>query len=323
MKVSLLSGTENPLATLWHVWHSSRNNEPVEPEAVAKTAERMKSDATFEEEVVSLFRKVIASGIPVAESIQFVFLLEGIPISLREQLVRHRVGVKVGERLGVDMIPDLAASTWWSQSMRVLEMGEFAQRGEYFVPESILQDQGRMGVYDVAMQEAEQAYQRLVEKGVPLEDARNVLPLGVTHRLTWALNLGALKHIVGKRGCWILQLGIWEPVIVGMVEQLATRVHPAFRELIDPPCFHAGKWDGCKFRLDNQYRFEGKDPLPPCTLWASKHREELLQLQSKDWCLVGKHLVAKHDDERGEELDNMENKYRQLWQREPLTGEKL
>jgi len=251
-KVTLLSWTKDPLRTLWKIWICSREQVSLEsmhiPEADGEQL---------------LFQRIVDSDIPVAEHISFTFLLEGVSIALREQLVRHRIGCKVGDNFGVDIIPELSSSTFWAQSMRILDMSSF----EYEIPDSVV-EAGQEVYFKNAMARARNFYSYLVGRGVPLEDARMVIPLAATHRITWTLNLASIARILKKRGCWILQLGLWEPVIRGIVEGLATKIDPCFRQLIRPPC-----WDSkdCCFKLDNEQRLNGNDPLPFCPLWCRFH----------------------------------------------------
>lgn len=298
-KVTLISHTDDPIGTIYKLWEASRGNrslEEIEEDLLEKNSPK----------VFEIFQKVVDSGIPVAENIQFVFMLEHVSISFREQMVRHRVGAKVGEHLGVDIIPDLGDSTWWSQSMRILDMGEFAEQGRFRVPKFPTKD--AEVIYRQAMGRAAMAYRQLVSAGMPMEEAREVIPLAATHRISWGLNLAALQHVIGKRGCQILQLGLWEPIIRGMVEELATKVHPYFRNLINPPCIKGNKFVGCCFKLDNERRVSGEDSLPPCTLY------------------VGKELAGSLNNVPTGQLpafDKAASDYRNLWQRNPFNGERL
>lgn len=253
--VQLISWTAQPVETVYRLWEASKTRDSM-----------AEIDARFNRaKAKELFRKVLQMGIPVGESIDFVFMLDGVSISFREQMVRHRIGAKVGDRLGVDFVPDLADSRWWAQSMRILDMSEFANDGAYREPD--FEDEDQMQVFRQAMHEAQEAYKALVGMGMPHEEAREVIPLGATHRISWALNLQALRHICSKRSCWILQGGLWHPIIEGMVRELAEKVDPIFRELVTPPCIKGDEYVGCPYDEDNRRRAAGDDPLTPCSLW--------------------------------------------------------
>lgn len=307
--------------------------------AALRTPQQIK-DQVPPDEVDDLFRRVIAQRIPIGEHIDFIFVLEGVSVSWREQGVRHRIGVKISpERLGIDLIPDLADSTFWSQSMRIMDMGEFASRGEYRVPETLdgkVIPQGFEGMsgasaeeaYRTLMWEIQQGYNALVAAGVPMEDARELIPLGAQHRLSWKLNIGALQHILGKRGCWILQGGLWGPVARGMMKELAEKVDPVFRDLATPPCVKGNQFTGCVFREEARRRLTGEDELPPCPLHLAQHvikDPDLVRLR----VAKGEFLIPHPDSgevvpllQRREMLDRLPE-YAQLWNRDPYTGEHL
>lgn len=370
-KVTLATWTSCPVETIYYEWQLSRTAGPVPtPMELNKMiwAERSQlnklgesTDEYFftqkhnvgplEKEVRKIFEEVVTMKIPLAETIDFVFTIDHCSIALREQMVRHRIGHRFGAQLGADIIPDIAESTWWAQTMRVKDMGTYATDGEYLVPESIEgndkqikasaiddHDGERLTVekfYHGTMRWIEESYRRLVKEGVPIEDARNLLPLGCQHRLTWKLNLSALMHILSKRGCWIAQLGMWEPVIMGMVNELATKVDPFFRKLIAPPCIdgRTDRFKECVFKLENHNRFVGEDPYPPCPLWLHHHAREEAPVTMADLTVKG-NPVWRETYERpwswqgpSPEADTLlarrAAQYGRLWGRNPVTGDPM
>ena len=217
-EVKLISNTENIFKTIWMVWQASRCDDTVEQ--MEDALEQATTDVLYD-----LFARILEEDIPLMEMIEFIFVLDNVSISLREQLVRHRIGTKIDGKIGIDIIPNLDDSTWWSQSMRILDMRSFAARQDFLIPESIQnvpkvsKRKVPLAIYKQFMYEAARVYSELVDMGIPMEDARNVLPLGASHRIVWKVNLMTLKRIMQKRGCWILQLGIWGPVIMGMISR--------------------------------------------------------------------------------------------------------
>lgn len=308
-KVTLVSWTGFPVETIYYLWQASRTiDSMLEPYQIYK---KRTKDEAFNKEVRSVFEKVVDSAIPVAENINFVFLLENVSVSFREQMVRHRVGAKIGDNVGVDFIPGLNDSTWWSQSMRVLDMGEFFDKNNYRLPKGL---EGKsLDLYKRTMFQIQETYKLLVKAGVPVEDAREVLPLATQHRISWGLNLASLTHILRKRGCWILQAGLWEPIIRGMIEELSVRVDPYFRTLIQPPCVKGNDYIGCNVKFDNEKRIKGEDPLPPCSLYL--HHEGGAKTVDDIEAAVG--------NERMEKYHEMQSGYAKLWGRNPVTGSKL
>lgn len=342
VKVTLLSATPLPLELCYSLWQASKNEAPlITPQEVKDTVDPA--------EVRALFRSVIQQHIPVGESIDFVFMLEGISVSLREQAVRHRIGVTPSpERLGADMsmadaqalglqdvstIPDLAHSVWWSQSMRIQDMGKFADNNAFRMPESIEQHPRApelMSMFTATMEAIQETYNALVGAGIPMEDAREVIPLGATHRISWRLNISALQHIVSKRGCWILQLGIWGPVITGMIKELTEKVDPIFGELVTPPCLKGDDFTGCVYHEENARRYDGRDKLPPCPLHVVHHhlrREGTPALpQSIEAALVRAEcgdLEAVDHVPMVKEMRSRAEDYRKFWSRDPYSGRRL
>jgi hypothetical protein len=342
VKVTLLSATPLPLELVYSLWEASKNEKPlITPQQV--------KDTVPPEEVRALFRSVIQQHIPVGESVDFVFMLEGVSVSLREQAVRHRIGVTPSpERLGADMsladaralglqdvstIPDLAHSVWWSQSMRIQDMGKFADTGAYRMPESIkahVNGPALESKFINTILHIQKTYNELVAAGIPMEDARELIPLGATHRISWRLNISALQHIVSKRGCWILQLGIWGPVITGMIRELTEKVDPIFGELVTPPCLKGDDFTGCVYHEENARRYDGRDKLPPCPLHVVHHH--LPEQRDKGKFATGdQSWVAEH---RGSSLEEFgvpmaaemrarAEDYRAFWSRDPYTGKRL
>jgi thymidylate synthase (FAD) len=250
-KVTLLSHTKYIKETIYCVWKKSREPDyQYTPEQLHEL-----SGGTFGQEIDELFTQVINTALPVAEQIQFVFWLDNVPISLREQIVRHRIGTKINGVPDVDVIPDLTDSTWWAQGMRVLDMGTFATDKNYYIPQSVI-DKEAVEVYTSSMQVQEKIYQHLTELGIPREDARQVIPLGATHGMSWSLNLQAIKHIIGHRSCWILQIGMWRDLLLGMIQELV-KIEPSFRSLINPPCMKEDTYVDCIYQVDNHRRMSG------------------------------------------------------------------
>lgn len=281
----LLSTIGYPLETVYCLWQASRTKEHVpQPEDLHSAA---MCDLELYDDIRRVFHQVIDSDIPVAENLDFIFLLENIPVSLREQIVRHRIGHRFGENFAVDMVPGDVQSSWWSQSMRVLDMGEFAAAGDYYQPDSIndtLMIESAEGddlmkadeLYARAMLLNQRAYQLFIKAGVPPEDARQVIPLAACSRLTWKMNYQALKHIVRRRGCWIAQLGMWRPIIMDIVNELCLKVDECFRSMITPPCIQQESFVGCPFIPDNIQRMMKRDPEPPCSLFLKHHGHEAM-----------------------------------------------
>jgi hypothetical protein len=222
--------------------------------------------------------------------------------------------------------------------MRIEDMGDFVERDSFRMPETV-EEAGPSAVvaYMDALKVAQHSYKLLVEMGVPMEDAREVIPLGTQHRMSWKLNMSALQHIVGKRGCWILQLGIWGPIIQGMVEELATKVSPLFRDIVAPPCIKGEAFTGCVYHEEVRRRYTGDDKLPPCPLHLAHHvfipsaissgnvlasnmTKSTLPKPNPRLAIVGAAMSANYN--MGEAMVSRAEAYREFWGRDPFTGSK-
>ena len=316
MKVHLLSSATDLclLADLWVIWQLSRTNDPLE---------KIVKELNIAFELEKFFSSMLEENVPLLEMFDFIFVLEDIPISLREQLVRHRIGVKIDERVGIDIVPDLPDSTFWSQSMRVLDMSEF----DFFIPETIqaASDDNVASIYGRAMWFAKSAYAALIKAGVPREDARNVIPLGATHRIVWKLNLAAIKHILSKRSCWILQLGLWKPIILGMIEELS-KINKNFKKLVTPPCMKGDAFKGCQFCESNKNRILGEDLNPACSLYMCQQQNDKasIMLHPKSMYFLDEKAHPHCSDEKmNQRGKKMVDAYREFWNRDPFTGQWL
>jgi thymidylate synthase (FAD) len=296
--VTLISWTKNPIETIWKVWMASKHDTPLDV---------LQKDMPSQEDMLDLFQRVVEQRIPVSEHLDFVFIMANVSISWREQAVRHRIGIHVGDRLGVDIVPDLADSSWWSQSMRVMDLGAFADERRYRMPESIEDDSKASELYKSTMTSIQDAYAKLIKMGVPIEDARELIPLGIHHRISWKLNLAAIQHTIGKRTCWITQGSLWMPIIMGMVQEMTEKVHPVFRNLTRPPCVDSSNCYGtCILKEENRRRMLMDDAMPTCPLYL--HHEcgyDVEYLKP----LSGVPMVA--------ELHDRANLYRQFWAHDP------
>lgn len=359
MKATLISSPQNPLGTLYYVWKQSRHNKPLPSPyeieillkwgSAASKGEQAYKEAgyqvhpsmyiyadmlgyppTFQGAVDAArhirdeIEMILHESIPVVENLHFVFHLENIPISLREQLVRHRIGTALDGRVGADIIPeplrqglmemqvipDLAESTWWSQTSRVIPNDTFYDEGRFIVPKSLegkkvedeplvaminameqvygddfnlmTLEQDESGAFDAVsyymstMKILQHRYKVMQAAGIHIEDCRQIIPVGVTHGITWTLNLKAILHIFGKRSSWISQIGIWGELMGDIARELRTKVHPAFGMVLMPQCIKKGKYVGCPVAGTNAERIAGVDGMPPCPLWVRYETESAI-----------------------------------------------
>lgn len=343
-RVKLISHTPLPIETLWVAWQASKTNDELYD--IEEVASWERTDVEKYAEVVDTVTKIIQMNIPISRFLHFNFVFENISVSFREQLVRHKVGLRIDDKIGIDTIPNLDESNFWCQSMRILDMGDFARSERYILPKSIedklmttedLKDkpEGFIDLFKLAchatgfdpdqlmqalidhrpleikkfyqniMTHIEMVYRFFVALGIPMEDARNIMPLGANHRIAVSMNFDTLLSLIRGRACQILQYGLWEPIIKGIVSELK-KISPIFNNILSPPCVRNGQFTSCGVQHDNERRSAGEDALPPCTLWWKKDHMNLdeagIELEDEEW-------MAGYV----EEMKRIDKEYTELW----------
>jgi len=150
----------------------------------------------------------------------FTFLVDGISRACSHQLVRHR------------------PASYSQQSQRYVAMKDFP----YVEPESVkgvkVEVDGKEMEFKEVMELVGKFYEGLVEKGVPKEDARFVLPNACTTRIVFTMNGEELVHFLRLRTCSRAQ---WEirKMAIEMLKILRKRF-PGLFENTGPNCYYLG-----------------------------------------------------------------------------------
>lgn len=82
-------------------------------------------------------------------------------------------------------------------STRYIDEGNF----DYYIPPSIERDSGAKMEYELAIASIKLAYKRLVDLGIPKEDAANILPLSMSTTVSCHFNARTLMTMVEQRLC--------------------------------------------------------------------------------------------------------------------------
>jgi len=177
------------------------------------------------EKMLNLIKKVLASGHhSTIEHCQFVFTISGVSRACTHQLVRHR------------------HMSFSQKSQRyVTEKGQF----EFITPKTI-QNAGLEEEFVGFMGQISEFYAKMIEKGIPAEDARFVLPNAATSSLVASLNLRELIHLSHIRLCTNAQLEI--RIMVKKMCDLVVEKEPWLAEYLVPKCEALGYCDeirGC------------------------------------------------------------------------------
>jgi thymidylate synthase (FAD) len=165
-----------------------------------------------EEKAGKLIEDVVSMGHhSVIEHAYYTFSLEGVSRALTHQLVRHRV------------------ASYSQQSQRYVNM----LKAEFVTPPSIAADNEAKKVFESAMEQAWEAYQKLAEK-MPVEDARYVLPNACETNIIVTMNARELIHFFSLRCCNRAQWEIREAA--DLMLALAQQVSPQIFKDAGAPC---------------------------------------------------------------------------------------
>jgi len=204
MKVELLSYTPEPdrvVAISARLCYSKIG--------ISELAEKLTDD-----KIKDLLEKLESSGhLSPLEHANFTFGIEGISRVTSHQLVRHRI------------------ASYSQQSQRYVKMSN----GEFVIPPSIKKNSSASelvyNLYDMAMS----VYNKLIQLGIPEEDARYILPQGITTKIIVTMNARELLHFFNLRCCLRAQ---WEiRTMANLMLRKVKEVAPIIFEKAGPSCF--------------------------------------------------------------------------------------
>ena len=172
------------------------------------------------DKMLSLVQKVLSSGHhSTIEHCQFTFAISGVSRACTHQLVRHR------------------HMSFSQKSQRyVTEKGQF----EYIVPPTVKKSE-LLGDYDEFMSKVSEFYAKMIEAGIPAEDARFVLPNAASSSLVASLNLRELIHLANIRLCTNAQQEI--RIMVKKMCELVIQKEPWMAKYLVPKCEALGYCD--------------------------------------------------------------------------------
>ena len=183
---------------------------------------------TKEDDTSKALRSALSSDHDsILEHFTMTFAVSGVSRALTHQLVRHRL------------------ASYSQQSQRYVNMEEF----EYVTPAS-MDDRVIVESYDFfnnrngyvparemyadIMEHLRECYKRMVDAGIPEEDARYILPNACCTNIIVTVNARELRHIATERMCARAQWEIRE-LVTKMVKQ-AKEVAPTIFADVGPEC---------------------------------------------------------------------------------------
>ncbi|HID25527.1 MAG TPA: FAD-dependent thymidylate synthase [Thermoplasmata archaeon] len=165
-----------------------------EPEKVCGMAAALTHSKATPEEVQNLdntkLKEILSQVIElghtsVVEHAQFTFAISGVSRALTHQLVRHRI------------------ASYSQQSQRYVNLSE----PTYVTPPLIEKDDRMKEAYEETMKKIWSEYNKLLDLGIPAEDARYVLPNATTSNIIVTMNARSLLNFFELRCCLHAQ---WE-----------------------------------------------------------------------------------------------------------------
>lgn len=211
LEVVLIDYARDPLSKLYGAYRTCYT--PKTPTEVWKEI----GDGTIPREKVREFilERLKTGHASPLEQVVFWFGISGVSRALSHQFVRHRIGISFEQ-----------------QSQRYVKYKE--DRLDYVTPKTWEKTPGMAEEYERLMREITRVYRLAVEKGIPAEDARFVLPNATPTNFQVMVNFQELLHIADLRLCWRAQ---WEiRHMVALMRREVVRLVPELGSHIQPKC---------------------------------------------------------------------------------------
>ncbi len=163
---------------------------PENPERAVATAARLcyapvgakeLMETMSPERVQSVLTTIMKSGhFSTLEHVSYTFAVDGVSRALTHQLVRHRL------------------ASFNQQSQRYVK---FTEGVNIIKPETVLSNKEANRVFDEALEAVLEGYQKLLDAGIPAEDARYLLPNAAETKIVITMNIRELLHFFSLRCC--------------------------------------------------------------------------------------------------------------------------
>lgn len=133
------------------------------------------------ERVRSVLSTILKSGhFSTLEHVSYTFAVDGVSRALTHQLVRHRL------------------ASFNQQSQRYVK---FTDGVDTIKPHTVQDNKDASRVFDEAIAQVIEGYEKLLDMGIPAEDARYLLPNAAETKIVITMNIRELLHFFSLRCC--------------------------------------------------------------------------------------------------------------------------
>ncbi len=170
-----------------------------------------------DEKMRKVLKNIVGRGHhSVIEHASFTFSVEGVSRACTHQLVRHRI------------------ASYSQQSQRYVKY----DNPSFIVPHTIEKNEDAKKIFDKSLSNMIGDYKKLLEMGIPAEDARFLLPNATPTNIVITMNARELMHFFSLRCCYRAQWEIREMADAMLKE--AKKAAPAIFENAGPSCVRLG-----------------------------------------------------------------------------------
>lgn len=203
LKVKLLSYNKNSIRTV-----TAAIRQCYSADGAAQISRKVSN-----EKARKLIGQVISSGhTSTIEHAVFTFAIEGVSRALTHQLVRHRV------------------ASYSQQSQRYVKSDKL----DFIMPATIKRNEQASKIFKEAILSAQNHYLKLIELGLPAEDARFLLPNAAETKIVMTMNARALINFLKERMCVRAQ---WEiRSLADEIYKIVYKVAPEIFKYAGPTC---------------------------------------------------------------------------------------
>ena len=174
------------------------------------------------ERMASVLSTIMKGGhFSTLEHASYTFAIDGVSRALTHQLVRHRI------------------ASFNQQSQRYVK---FKNGIDIVKPHTIEENTEAEAIFDEVIKQAEEAYGKLLELGIPAEDARYLLPNAAETKIVVTMNVRELLHFFELRCCNRAQWEIRE--LAHKMLELARPTAPYIFCDAGAPCVHGSCPEG-------------------------------------------------------------------------------